>query len=78
MGVVVQLKDVLNTIFEAKEPDNAGIAWYARVYGGSFAGILALGFLLAVSLVFSTVLTAFTSWISASTSEAILPKVINF
>jgi hypothetical protein len=57
MGGVVQLKDVLNTIFEAKEPDNAGIAWYARVYGGSFAGILALG---------------------ASTSEAILLKVINF
>ena len=78
LGVVVQLKDALNTIFEAKEPENAGIAWYARVYAVSFAGILALGFLLAVSLVISTVLAAFTSWISGSTGESILLGAINF
>ena len=48
LGVVVQLRDALNTIFETKEPDDAGLAWYARVYALSFAGILALGFLLAV------------------------------
>ena len=44
LGVVVQLRDALNTIFETKEPDDAGLAWYARVYALSFAGILALGF----------------------------------
>ena len=78
VGVVVQLKDALNTIFEAREPENAGIGWYARVYGVSFAGILALGFLLAVSLVISTLLAAFSSWISGSTGEGILLQVINF
>lgn len=78
LGVVVQLKDALNTIFEAKEPENAGVGWYARVYGVSFAGILALGFLLAVSLVLSTVLAAFTSWFSGSTAEGILLETINF
>jgi membrane protein len=78
VGVVVQLKDALNTIFEAREPENAGIGWYARVYGVSFAGILALGFLLAVSLVISTLLAAFSSWISGSTGESILLQVINF
>jgi uncharacterized BrkB/YihY/UPF0761 family membrane protein len=44
LGVVVQLRDALNTIFETKEPDDAGPAWYVRVYALSFAGILALGF----------------------------------
>jgi membrane protein len=78
LGVVVQLKDALNTIFEAKEPEDAGIAGYARVYGVSIAGILALGFLLAVSLVISTVLAAFTAWISGSTGGGILLEAINF
>ena len=78
LGVVVQLKDALNTIFEAKEPENAGIAWYVRVYGVSLAGILALGFLLAVSLVISTALAAFSSWIGGSAAGGILLMVINF
>jgi membrane protein len=78
LGVVVQLKDALNTIFEAKEPENAGIAWYARVYGISFAGILALGFLLAVSLVISAALAAFSAWISDSAAAGILLQVLNF
>jgi membrane protein len=78
LGVVVQLKDALNTIFETKQPENAGIAWYARFYGVSFAAILALGFLLAVSLVISTVLAAFTSLISGSIGEGLLLEGINF
>jgi membrane protein len=78
LGVVVQLKDALNVIFEVKEPESAGLAWYARVYGISFAGILALGFLLAVSLVISTALTAFSSWISGSEESRMLLSAINF
>jgi membrane protein len=78
LGVVVQLKDALNTIFEAKEPDDAGLGWYARVYGVSLAGILALGFLLAVSLVISTMLSAFSAWISGSTTQGIVLQIINF
>jgi membrane protein len=65
LGVVVQLKDALNTIFETQEPESANFGWYARVYGVSFAGILALGFLLAVSLVISTALTAFSGWLGS-------------
>jgi uncharacterized BrkB/YihY/UPF0761 family membrane protein len=42
VGVVVQLKDALNTIFEVTEPKNPGAAWYVKVYGGAFTGILAL------------------------------------
>jgi membrane protein len=78
LGVVVQLRDALNTIFEAKEPEDAGIAWYAKVYALSFAGILALGFLLAVSLVISAALAAFSSWLSGSAAESVVLAVLNF
>jgi membrane protein len=63
LGVVVQLKDALNTIWETTEPESAGLWWYLRTYLISFAGILGLGFLLAVSLVMSTMLSAFSSWL---------------
>jgi membrane protein len=72
LGVVVQLKDALNTIFEVKEPLDAGIGWYARVYVISAAGILALGFMLAVSLVISTVLAVFSSWLGGSAVTGLL------
>jgi membrane protein len=78
VGVVVQLKDALNTIFEVEEPQNAGFGWYARVYGISFAGVLALGFLLAVSLVISTALTAFSGWFGRSMANQALMSGANF
>jgi len=68
LGVVVQLKDALNTIWETKEPESAGVWWYTRTYLISFAGILGLGFLLAVSLVISTVLSASSSWLGGGQS----------
>ena len=74
-GVVVQLKDALNTIWETKEPESAGVWWYLRTYLISFAGILGLGFLLAVSLVISTVLSAF-SWVGGG--ESLFWQAINF
>ena len=54
LGVVVQLKDALNTIFEVEQPQGVGFACYARVYAVSCAAILALGVLLAISAVMST------------------------
>lgn len=78
VGVVVQLKDALNTIFEVSEPKNPGAAWYAKVYGGAFAGILALGFLLAVSLVFSALLTAFSDRLTGSATASLFLTLLNF
>ena len=78
LGVVVQLRDALNTAFEVKEPGDAGIAWYAKVYALSFAGILALGFLLAVSLIISAALAAFSSWLSHSAAESFVLTALNF
>lgn len=76
LGVVVQLKDALNIIWETKEPESAGVWWYLRTYLISFAGILGLGFLLAVSLVVSTVLSAFSSWFGGG--ESLFWQAINF
>jgi membrane protein len=47
-----------------------------RTYLISFAGILALGFLLATSLVISTALAALSNW--AGSASVLLGEVINF
>ena len=49
LGVVVQLKDAMNTIWNVEEPRRQGSGGTVRTYLVSFAGILGLGFLLAVS-----------------------------
>jgi membrane protein len=77
VGVVVQLKDAINTIWETKEPEGAGVWWYLRTYLISFAGILGLGFLLAVSLVISTVLSAMSAWLGGGT-ESLFWQTVNF
>src|SRR5690606_20895615 len=76
LGVVVQLKDALNTIWEAKEPEHSGVWTYLRTYLISFAGILGLGFLLAVSLVINTALSGFSTWIGAG--ESLIWELLNF
>jgi membrane protein len=74
LGVVVQLKDAMNTIWNVKEPKEVGLWWYLKNYLISFAGILGLGFLLAVSLVVSASLAAVSSW---SGGSAVVGEIIN-
>jgi membrane protein len=78
LGVVVQLKDALNTIWEVPDERQAGLWWYLRTYLISLAGVLGLGFLLAMSLVISTALTAFSTWIGGSAVETMFWQVMNF
>jgi membrane protein len=68
LGVVVQLKDALNTVWEVKKAEHASIWTYIHTYVISLAGILSLGFLLAVSLVVSTGLTALSGWLGGGQS----------
>jgi membrane protein len=75
LGVVVQLKDAMNTIWNVEEPKEIGLWWYLRTYLISFAGILGLGFLLAMSLVVSATLAALSSWTG---SAAAIGETINF
>lgn len=69
LGVVVQMKDALNTIWEVDDPPDAAWSWYTRTYLVSFASVMALGLLLTVSLVVSAGLTAFGDWAGISAAE---------
>jgi hypothetical protein len=46
VGVVVQLKDALNTVWEVETPPGSGIWRFVRTYIWSLAGVLSVGFLL--------------------------------
>jgi membrane protein len=78
LGVMVQLKDALNTIWNVEEPEETSVWWYVRTYLVSLAGVLALGFLLAVSLVISTVLAALSTWVGAASPESAIGHAVNF
>jgi membrane protein len=58
VGVVVQLKDALNTVWEVKATPGKGVWGFTRSYVLSFAAILSLGFLLLVSMLVTTALAA--------------------
>jgi membrane protein len=60
IGVVVQLKDALNTVWEVGDPPGQGTWLFVRNYVVSLAAVLALGFLLLVSLLVTTALAALT------------------
>jgi membrane protein len=66
-GMVVQLKDALNTVWDVEAPPGAGIWNFLRTYIVSLAGVLALGFLLLLlSLVITTALSAGTKYFAPS------------
>jgi membrane protein len=58
LGLVVQLKDALNTVWEVEPPQRSGIWDFVRTYVVSLAAVLSLGFLLLVSLLLTTALAA--------------------
>jgi membrane protein len=76
LGVVVQLKDAMNTIWEVDAPKDAGFWWYARTYLVSLAGIVGLGFMLAVSFVVSAALATLSQW--AGTTYSSIGAVLDF
>ena len=71
VGVVVQLKDALNAIWGVEQPKTSGIWNFMRTYAVSIAGVLSLGFLLLVSLLITTALSAM-----GGTLANYLPEVV--
>lgn len=67
-GVFGQLQTALNTIWEVKPQPGRGLKSFVQARFLSFAMVLVIGFLLLVSLVLSTVLSALghllTGWVS--------------
>ena len=72
IGVVVQLKDALNTVWEVGEIPGHGIWHFMRIYVISLAAVLALGFLLLVSLIVTAGLAAFGKYAAPHIEEWLL------
>jgi membrane protein len=77
IAVVVQLKDALNIIWDVEEPETDGIWGYVRKYVISLAAVLGFGFLLTVSLLTTTFITAAASLLGTGMPPAVL-GAINF
>lgn len=79
-GVFIELQKTLNTIWEVKAVPQKGIVRLIKARLFSFGLILAIAFLLLISLVFSAALAAMSSWIKADASAwiAIFFNMINF
>jgi membrane protein len=76
VGVVVQLKDALNTIWDVEPAQQSGGIWsFVRSYILSLAGVLALGFLLLVSMLVTTALAAAGKLLAPRLPEAALQSV---
>jgi membrane protein len=72
VGVVVQLKDALNTVWDVKTPPGSGIWRFARTYIWSLAGVLSLGFLLLTSMLLTAALSAAGKYVAPYLPEASL------
>ena len=72
IGVVVQLKGALNTVWDVKSPSGAGISHFFRTYAVSLAGVLSLGFLLLISLLLTIALSAVGKMLVGAAPEAAL------
>ena len=80
-GVFVQFQELLNVIWEVKvDTTKSGIWNVIKVRLFSFGLIVAIAFLLIVSLVVSAMLSAFSIWISTHFSDSFLVvlQVANF
>jgi membrane protein len=71
IGVVVQLKEALNVVWEVKPKAGGGIWGFTRNYVLSLAGVLTLGFLLLVSMLLTAGLAAF-----ARTFGSVIPETL--
>jgi len=72
IGVVVQLKEALNVVWEVEPKPGGGIWGFTRNYVLSLAGVLTVGFLLLVSMLLTAGLAAFTRTFGSVIPEALM------
>jgi membrane protein len=72
VGVVVQLKDAFNTVWEVDARKVSGVWQFIRNYLVSLAAVIGVGFLLLVSLIFTAVLTATGKYVNSQLPEGML------
>jgi len=71
LGVVVQLKDALNTVWETSDAPGLGVWRFIRDYVVSVAAVLALGFLLIASLLVTAGLAALGNYAGSHVEPAL-------
>jgi membrane protein len=72
VGVVAQLKAALNTVWDVEPSPEAGLWEFAWSYLVSLAGVVSLGFLLLVSLIFTAALAAAGDFVAPYMPEGTL------
>ena len=72
IGVVVQLKEALNVVWEVKPKPGGGIWGFTRSYVLSLAGVLTVGFLLLVSMLLTAALSAFARTFGTFLPESLM------
>jgi membrane protein len=72
IGVVVQLKVAFNTVWNVESSRDSGLWAFVRNYLVSLAAVLAFGFLLLISLLFTAALAATGKFIAPNLPEAAL------
>lgn len=79
-GVFVELQKTLNVIWQVKTVPQKGILPILKARLFSFGLILAIAFLLTISLVISTAIAAMSNWIKVDTSPFMISvfSIINF
>jgi membrane protein len=79
-GVFVELQKTLNVIWQVKTVAQKGILPILKARLFSFGLILAIAFLLTISLVISTAIAAMSNWIKVDTSRFMISvfSIINF
>lgn len=77
-GVFVELQSTLARLWQGSEPEPARAAWWhmASLRLRGLAYVLAIGFLLLVSLTLSTLINLFASWAGARLSMAPLGPIL--
>jgi len=75
VGVVVQLKEALNVVWEAKAPERHGLWGFVREYVLSFAAVLALGFLMLISMLIAAGLAALGKHVDGLLPELLMHAV---
>ncbi|MGN6750442.1 MAG: YihY/virulence factor BrkB family protein [Xanthobacteraceae bacterium] len=81
LGVVVQLKDAFNTVWEVDPKHVSGVWQFIRTYLISLAAVIGVGFLLLISLAFTTALSAAGQYLGAQLPQTVLQaagSVISF
>jgi membrane protein len=72
LGVVVQLKDAFNTVWEVDDKKISGFWQFVRTYLISLAAVIGVGFLLLISLAFTTALSAAGQYLGTQLPQTVL------